>query len=188
MTTHNLTCRIIDNHLQQAVGLVHGDCLAVTAEECFLDRHVKTTLGTLLLGQSHHRQLGHGEHSTGHNVELDVVGLAHDGMQGTLSLSTSGMGEHHATVHITDGIHTRHVGHHVVINLDATAANSNAYSVKTLRQDRLATYRHEHLLGSNALGLTLELIGHGHAVLALGDAVHGSTGDDLDASLAQDGL
>ena len=139
VATHNLACRVIDNHLQQAIGLVHGDSLAVAAEECLLDRHVKAALGALFLGEAHHGQLGHGEHSTGHDVELDVVGLALNGVQGALALCAGGMGEHHATVHVADGIDAGHVGHHVVVHLDAAAANGNAHSVKTLGQHGLAT-------------------------------------------------
>ena len=109
-------------------------------------------------------------------------------MQGALSLCTGSVGKHHATVHVTDGINTGHVSHHVVVHLDAATAHGNANSVQTLRQHGLTSYRHEHLLAGHALGLALELIGNGITVLALGDAVDGSAGDDFYAALAQDGL
>ena len=109
-------------------------------------------------------------------------------MQGTQSLCACGVGEHHAAVHVTDGVNAGHVGHHVVIHLDAATAHGDAYCVKTLGQHGLAANRHEHLLAGHALGLALELIGYGITVLALGDAVDSSAGDDFDATLAQDGL
>ena len=105
-----------------------------------------------------------------------------------MSLCAGGVGEHHAAVHVTDGINALDVGHHVVVHFDATAAYGNTHSLNSLRQHGLASHGHQNLLGSHALRLAFELIGHGKTVVALGDAVDGSAGDDLDATFAQDGF
>ena len=55
VAAHNLARVGIDNHLQQAIGLGHGDGFAVAAEEGFLHYHIHAALGALLLGESHHR-------------------------------------------------------------------------------------------------------------------------------------
>ena len=109
-------------------------------------------------------------------------------MQGALALCAGGMGEHHAAVHVTDGINALDVGHHVVVHFDASTANGNTHGLNSLRQHGLASNRHQHLLSSHTLRLAFEFKGNGETVFALSDAIDGSTGDNLDATFAQDGF
>ena len=85
VASHNLTRLGIYNHLDQAIGLGHRHGLAVAAEEGFLYHHVHATFSALLLGQAHHRQLGHGEHCAGHDVKTHIALFAQNGSQGALA-------------------------------------------------------------------------------------------------------
>lgn len=73
-------CEILaaDDELYHSVGLAHSHRLSVATEERLGSNHLDTLILALLLGESHHSELGCGEHGTWHYVELHVALLAQD--------------------------------------------------------------------------------------------------------------
>lgn len=73
-------CEILtaDDELYHSIGLAHSHRLAVATKERLGSNHLDTLILALLLGESHHSELGCGEHGTWHYVELHVALLAQD--------------------------------------------------------------------------------------------------------------
>ena len=90
------------------------------------------------------------------------------------------MSQHHASVHVADGVDARHVGCHVVVNSNAAArivGNACRFEVQPV-DIRLATSGNKHHVGFNAFLFAFALVGDAAVANGFNSSLH----DEVDAS------
>ena len=106
MTAHDAVGGI-GEELEHALGLVHGQCLAVGAPEGLATPVVGTAVLELVVGGSYAGCLRVGEDGRGHDVEADAVGASQEVVDGSDGLHLGRMSQELATVDIAYGIDVR---------------------------------------------------------------------------------
>lgn len=127
MTSNYLPCVGLREELQHALGLTHGQCLAVGTIESLPAFVVAALLLQLVLRQPYAGSLRRSEDGGG-NDELRRVGersatipLLQDMLHYNFGLSLCCMGKHLAAIAVADGIDAVHGGLKMVIDMYACA-------------------------------------------------------------------